>query len=208
LASLLGTADDIGPDSRSRALQIVEETQWLGRLLCAASSRLDALRSDASAHFATSTPADGSSRSARSAHPDQTVRLDRIAADVAAAARLSTTATVHIEAGETWAPVDPLTFRRVLTNLVGNAVRAAGPQGEVRVQVYAIDGRAVLQIEDDGPGFGAGPAGSGAHGLDIARDLVLSMAGKLQIGSGARGGCRVRIGLPAPSSGLMGKLPV
>jgi signal transduction histidine kinase len=196
LASLLGTADDVGPDSRSRALQIVEETQWLGRLLRAASCQRDRLWSDASAQLDTPTRAARSSRLRPRAHAGRPVRLDHIATDVAAGAQLSTAATVRLDANETWAPVDPLTFWRVLTNIVNNAVRATGPHGEVRVQVFTIGSRALVQVEDDGPGFGAGPAGSSAHGLDIARDLVLSMAGELQIGRGAGGGCRVQLSLP------------
>jgi signal transduction histidine kinase len=195
LASLVGTAADVGPDSRRRAQQIVDETQWLSRLVGAASSRAGHVRSDGSGRYPPSVHADPLGNT------DQLVRLDHIATDVVAAARLSTHVTVHLEAGEIWAPVDSLAFWRVLTNLVGNAVRAVGVHGEVRVRVFATDGRAVVHIEDDGPGFGAGPPGSGAHGLDIARELVESMAGVLQIGTAAQGGCRVRLCMPALPSG-------
>jgi signal transduction histidine kinase len=199
LASLLSSAEDVGPDSRRRAQQIVEETQWLSRLLGAALSRSSpswadsCVRRDTSVVAGRSTPPDDA---------DRPVRLDRIATDVVSAARLSTGAGVHLHATETWAAVDPLTFWRVLTNLANNAVRAAGPHGEVVIHVSTENDRAVVQVEDDGPGFGAGPAGSRAQGLDITRSLVLSMAGELQIGTGAGGGCRVRLRLPVPPSGL------
>jgi signal transduction histidine kinase len=189
LASLLGTATDVGPDSRRRAEQIVEETRWLNRLVRAASSLMGLAVPDVPAQ------ADTSERSGRP------VRLDAVAAEVVSAARLSTTCAVCLEAGETWARVDPLTFWRLSTNLVGNAVRAAGAYGEVHVTVCADGGRAVVEIDDNGPGFGAGPTGYGAHGLDIARDMVLSMAGELQIGDSRRGGCRVRLSLRMLPSG-------
>jgi signal transduction histidine kinase len=196
LASLVGAADDVGPDSRRRAQQIVDETQWLSQLVRAASSRAGHVRSDVSGRYLPSMHADPPGNT------DRFVRLDRIANDVVAAARLSTYVTVHLEAGGIWAPVDPLAFWRVLTNLVDNAIRAAGAHGEVRVRVFATDSRAVVHVEDDGPGFGAGPPGSGAHGLDIVRELVESMAGELQIGTAARGGCRVQLCMPALPSGL------
>lgn len=198
LASLLGTADDVGPDSRRRAEQIVEETQWLNRLVRAASSRPRLVRADGPGRFDASALTYPSVAADPSGRTEPPVRIDRVATEVVAAARLSTVCTVRLDAGEIWAPVDPLSFWRVLTNLVGNAVRAAGPDGEVTVRIYAANARVVVQVEDDGPGFGAGPAGSGAHGLDIARDMVLSMNGELQIGNGARGGCRVRLCLPTP----------
>lgn len=200
LASLLGTADDVGPDSRRRAEQIVEETHWLNRLVRAATSLPGSARQHAAGRYDRSAHANAANRFenwASATNPERSVRMDRIAVDVVDAARLSTTATVYFEAAGVSAAVDPLTFWRVLTNLVGNAVRAAGANGAVHVQVSAMETEVVVLVEDDGPGFGAGPAGCGAYGLDITRDLVLSMAGKLQIGNRPGGGCRVRLYLPA-----------
>jgi len=42
--------------------------------------------------------------------------------------------------------------RSILRNLVDNAVRAAGPQGRIHLDLYAQDGFAVLDLWDSGPG--------------------------------------------------------
>ena len=174
LASLLSTAEDVGPASRRRATQLLDESRWLRDLVVAADD--SPLR-----------PAAGAGSPAR---------LDLVAADVVRAATLSTT-TVRLEAEETWAAVDSLAFWRVLTNLVGNAARAAGRFGEVRVTVREVAGLAVVRVEDDGPGFGVGPAGLASLGLGIVLDLVDAMAGEFTIGGRNAGGCRVEVRLPA-----------
>ena len=174
LATLLATADDVGAASRHRAAQLLDESRWLRDLLAAGD--------DAAGH-----PAAGAA-----ALP---VRLDLVAGGVVRGATLST-ARVHLDAEETWAPVEPLAFRRVLTNLVGNAVRAAGRFGEVRVTVRDIAGRAVVRVEDDGPGFGVAPAGLASLGLGIVLDLVDAMGGELDIGGENGGGCRIEVRLP------------
>jgi len=175
LASLLTTAEDVGPISRRRAAQLLDESRWLRDLVAAAD--------DTARHTAAGTAA-------------VPVRLDLVAVDVVRAATLST-ARVHLDAEETWAPVESLAFWRVLTNLVGNAVRAAGRLGEVRVTVREVAGRAVVRVEDDGPGFGVGPTGLASLGIGIVLDLVDAMAGDLDIGGEDGRGCRVEVRLPA-----------
>jgi signal transduction histidine kinase len=172
LASLLTTAEDVGPSSRRRAAQLLDESRWLHDLVVAAD--------------------DSPQRPAAAGPP---VRLDLVAADVVRAATLST--TVRLDAEETWSPVESLAFWRVLTNLVGNAVRAAGRFGEVRVTVREVAAQAVVRVEDDGPGFGVGPAGLASLGLGIVLDLVDAMAGAFDIGGQNPGGCWVEVRLPA-----------
>jgi signal transduction histidine kinase len=177
LASLVSTADDVGPESRARVEQIVGEARWLGELLRAAEQ--------------------GRLWPEPSISPARPVRLDGVAAAVIATVRLSADTIVQLDVRETWAHVDPLAFRRALTNLVSNAVRAAGPRGEVRVAVCTVDGRALVRVDDDGPGFGAGPPGIASLGLHIVQEMTDSAGGELEIANGETGGCRVRMSLPA-----------
>jgi signal transduction histidine kinase len=54
----------------------------------------------------------------------------------------------------------------------------------------------VIDVEDDGPGFGALPTVNGI-GLCSARRLVEDAGGVLETGRGGLGGALVRITLPA-----------
>jgi signal transduction histidine kinase len=177
LASLLCGADDVGPRGRRMAEELLGEAQLLRQLLFAADRSLSGVES-----------------TVRSAGP---VRLDIIAADVVIAGRLSTRAKIRIEAREAYARVDALAFWRAVRNLVGNAARAAGPAGEVRVAVRADGEWTVIQIDDDGPGFGRCEPGTSALGIGVARDIADAAGGTLEFGRGSLGGCCARLRLPA-----------
>jgi signal transduction histidine kinase len=182
LGTLLSSGDDVGPESRARADQILGETRWLHQLMTALHDCL-AERETASA------PMHG-----------EPIRLDVLATEVVAAVQLSTFTRIVLDVQEAWAHVDRLAFWRALRNLVDNAVRAAGPQGMVRVRILGADGWAVTQVDDDGPGFGAGPHGTASLGLGIVQNLVAANGGALGIRRGALGGCCVRLQLPAVST--------
>jgi signal transduction histidine kinase len=47
---------------------------------------------------------------------------------------------------------DPVQLRQVFVNLLGNAVDAASPSGEVRVRAAREDGVVAVAVEDTGPG--------------------------------------------------------
>lgn len=183
LASLLASSPGIDQMSRDRARQILGEVRWLQQLQRAYEDNL------ASMYGADEVT--------------EPVRLDMLAADVVSAMQLSTAARIGLSVEEVWAYVDRLAFWRAVRNLVGNAVRAAGPEGRVEVRVAASDGWALLEVEDDGPGFGAVPAGTASLGLDIVMNLVTIWAGQLEIRRGALGGCAVCMRLPTavPSIG-------
>jgi signal transduction histidine kinase len=175
LASLIDTADDVGTDSRQRARQIVGEARWLERL-----------------HQAYVEPP-----------PDRAelFRLDLVAAEVVEATRLSTATAIVLEAAESWVRTDRLACWRALRNLVGNAVRSAGPAGRVRVGVVG-DGRwTVAVVDDDGPGFGEASPGSQSLGLGIAHGFAAVWDGHLEIHRGNLGGCRARLRLRAAAPG-------
>jgi signal transduction histidine kinase len=174
LASLIEGAPDVGPDSRQRAGQILGEARWLDRLQ--------------RAYDETFAERD------RLVRPvPEPVRLDLLASEAVAAIRLSTSTTIAFSGSEAWTRTDPLAFWRALRNMVGNAVRAAGPDGRVEVRVERVAGRVVVQVDDDGPGFGAVPAGTDSLGLEILREFAAAWGGDLAICPSSLGGCRVRL---------------
>jgi signal transduction histidine kinase len=177
LASLLSTAPDVGPESQERARQILGEARWLHHLQ-------RAYEDSVSDHGA---PAD----------PVRTpIRLDDFAEEAAAAVRLSSATDIRVVGDEVWALADRLALWRAVRNLLGNAVRAAGPDGAVEVRVEPVDGRAALQVADSGPGFGAAPGGLASLGLGVVHECVALCAGELQIRGGGWPGCCVRVLLP------------
>lgn len=103
----------------------------------------------------------------------------------------------------------------ILDNLIDNAIAYA--PGPVRIESGADDGQIVLAVEDRGPGIPAAEAsrvterfyrgkgtraGGSGLGLAIARELAERGGGSLSVGSGASGGARIEIRLPAAGSGL------
>ena len=109
------------------------------------------------------------------------------------------TATCAIE-GDV-APVQVLGSRvqlyRAIDNLVDNAERAAGPTGRVRIGVRWTDGQCVVDVEDDGPGFGARVPSRWRLGLQVVSRVTADLDGRLEIGDSAMGGACVRLVLPA-----------
>ena len=102
-------------------------------------------------------------------------------------------------------------LHRVMSNLVGNALRHAG---SAEMSVGTRQGHALVTVEDRGPGIpegqldavfkpfyrlessnASGSTGSGL-GLHIARDLLQRMGGQLQLGHRPGGGLRVEVTLP------------
>jgi signal transduction histidine kinase len=90
----------------------------------------------------------------------------------------------------------PALLWRVLSNVAGNAARAAGRGGQVTVAV-SQPGDTLIEVSDNGPGFGAGAPGLSSLGLEIVDSLLSSCGGRLEVGTRAAGGTTVRIVLPA-----------
>jgi signal transduction histidine kinase len=183
LASAVAVAEDVGDTSRARIDQLLGETRWLDHLL----RRLDEDDDD------RPMP-----------HPER-IRVDDLTAEVVAAMRLVTPHEVRLTAGEAWAHIDPVALWRAVRNVIENACRIA--EGRVDVRVETVRGRLLIQVDDDGPGFGTdkgphngrGPArpGLASLGLGIVHDLVAGYGGRLEIRTCEMGGARVRILLPA-----------
>lgn len=91
--------------------------------------------------------------------------------------------------------LDPVILRRIISNVLSNATRAAGPSGVVAVEIKRDQGMTVVMVEDSGPGFGKIPQGHGIGLAEVASN-VIRYGGKIECGRGARGGVRVSLWLP------------
>lgn len=139
-------------------------------------------------------------------------RVDLRAVVSAAAERLrpqARDADVALEISLDAAPVmvlaDPDRFAQIVTNLVGNAIRATAPGGRIEVRVTASARRALCEVQDTGeglavadleavferfyrvPGRRDATGGGSGIGLTIARELVRSHGGELTVSSPGRG---------------------
>lgn len=101
-----------------------------------------------------------------------------------------------------YALTDAVTLRRSARNLIENAVRAAGRNGRVEIHVRADRDDAVVEVTDDGPGFGRIPAQQGL-GLVTVRRFVARFGGSLDVGSSRLGGARVLLTVPTHLQGLI-----
>ena len=178
LASLLVSSDDVGPDGRRWASQLLDEARWLVELQ-------NAYQETAGGGNAAAPPR------------LEPIRLDLCARQTVAVLGLSSATAIELTTSEVWAVADKLAFWRALRNIVGNAIRAAGPAGRVALRVERSGPWAVAQVDDDGPGFGAAGSGIASMGLDIVYDSVAACSGQLEIRRGNLGGCCVRLLMPA-----------
>ena len=103
--------------------------------------------------------------------------------------------TMTAPAGPVWCMFHPVLLRRAVSNVLDNAVRAAGPTGTVSVEIQQHDDTIMLAVEDNGPGFGEIPSGAGLGLSAVARN-VIRYGGRMEYGCGERGGARVSLWLP------------
>ena len=138
--------------------------------------------------------AGGSAAGAVSLRPLATQLTELVDAASAASVKLLPGPDVTAEAS-------PDLVWRVLSNVVGNAARAAGAAGLVTVEI-GQDTMATVDVTDDGPGFGNGPPGRASLGLRVVTSLLASCGGTLEIHPAGPAGTRVRIALPrSPATG-------
>jgi len=103
-------------------------------------------------------------------------------------------------------PLQEVTVRRMAANLLANATRAAGPAGTVTIEVSRRGGWMVLAVEDNGPGFGRLPGGTGLGLSAVAREAI-KQRGRVECGRGLLGGGRVSLWLPALASRAGERVP-
>ncbi len=131
-------------------------------------------------------------------------------ATLAAARRIEVTADVQAPPFET----DPDRLRGVLENLVENALKYTTEGGHVAVSARAVDGTAVFEVTDDGPGIGAEhlpriferfyrvdkarsrEMGGTGLGLSIVKHLCESLGGAVSVASEPGRGSRFTVKLP------------
>lgn len=103
---------------------------------------------------------------------------------------------------------------QVLLNLVLNAIDATDTGGHILVRAEVVDGRVIIQVEDDGPGiaieqqprlfqpyFTTKKHGTGL-GLFVSRKLIVDHGGEIDVTSTPGQGTRFCVRLPAiPSAG-------
>jgi two-component system OmpR family sensor kinase len=116
---------------------------------------------------------------------------------------------------------DPLALRQVIDNLLKN-VRAHTPVGTpTAVRVGQVGDRAVVEVEDEGPGLGDGDTdlvferffradpsrtrdtGGAGLGLAIVASIVTAHAGSVEVGRGRAGGALFRVLLPCAPPELL-----
>jgi signal transduction histidine kinase len=106
---------------------------------------------------------------------------------------------------------DPVALRRLIGNLVDNALKFGA---RARARVFALNGLAVIEIDDDGPGIPADlverafepfrrletsrnrATGGAGLGLAVVRTIARAHGGDVQLRSRPDGGLRARVTLP------------
>ncbi|WP_344357042.1 HAMP domain-containing sensor histidine kinase [Brachybacterium phenoliresistens] len=109
--------------------------------------------------------------------------------------------------------VDAGMIRQVLWNLLGNAIRHAGPEARVSVRVDETVEGAVIEVADDGagmdeqardalfaPGGSGHPEGTGI-GMDVITRIVDAHGGRIVVDTLSRRGTRIMVVLPWPAPG-------
>ncbi|MEW9625421.1 sensor histidine kinase [Rhodanobacter geophilus] len=144
--------------------------------------------------------------------PPPQPRVVELSALVAKLAKLEQRLPVIVEAGASMAvEADPDQLEQALINLLRNAVEASLPDGSVRLRWRREGERAVIEVEDDGPGpppsenlfvpfFTTKPGGSGI-GLALAQQIAEAHQGGVTLAAreGARGAL-ARLWLPLPQA--------
>ena len=147
------------------------------------------------------------------ATPDrrETLDLDALAAACAEGFSETGEAVTFDGGGELPVEADPAALRRALGNLIANAVKYGGV---ARVKAFAKAGRAVVTVEDDGPGLSddeleavfepfhrAEPSrsretGGAGLGLTVARQAARAHGGEVTLANRPEGGLLARLDLP------------
>lgn len=106
-----------------------------------------------------------------------------------------------------WLCTHPAALWRAVANVVDNAGRAAGPAGHVQISLHDRACQVVIEVVDDGPGFGNAPAGSASLGLGITTSLAAQCGGTVRVLPVLPHGVRVRLQFRELDAGPAGTRP-
>jgi signal transduction histidine kinase len=176
LTHVAAAESDPGPAMRARLRQISDEASRIA---------------DICSYF-LDQPADASAP----ATDDGTADLHVLAGEAADSMRWRYSGVVTVSAEPVTVTAHPVVVVRILTNLLDNACRAAGPGGRVQVTVLRDGEQARLVIADSGPGFGQAESGKASLGLSIVAAMVRRGGGSLRMGASDLGGIAVTVTLP------------
>jgi signal transduction histidine kinase len=130
-----------------------------------------------------------------------------LAEDKRIALRCETDSPVEVEG-------DPARLKQVIVNLLDNAIKYTLEGGAVQIRVGASDGRAVMEVIDDGPGISADALphvferfyridkarsrqmGGAGLGLSIVKSICAAHGGQVTAESQEGQGSRFRVELP------------
>jgi signal transduction histidine kinase len=178
LASLLRDSEDLSTENRHRAGMLINEAKWLRTLVQSyCPETVDDL------NLIQDQP--------------QLVRLDWMISRLATSTRMQSATRISVDALPAMVYANGIELGRAVRNILWNALDAAGPTGHVAMRISTCGTTAIVEIEDDGPGFGAVASSGMSLGLDIVRRVAKSCGGKLEISGGDLGGCSVRLILTA-----------
>lgn len=121
----------------------------------------------------------------------------QVVEDIVESARLTSEASVEVDVDEhVWIFANASLLRRSTSNLLDNAIRAAGESGRVRFSLFHQQGAALMIVEDSGPGFGTSLHGRASLGLSVVAELVGNVQGSFEITRSELGGTLLRITVP------------
>jgi signal transduction histidine kinase len=200
--NLEGMLDGVYPADEEHLKSILEETQLLSRLV-------DDLR--------TLALAESGALQLRKEPADLNALItDTLAAFRAQADAAGVTLRITVPPDLPLLEIDPERMHQVLSNLIANALRYTPRQGTIQVRLELTstkdERRAIITIQDDGPGiaaqdlphvfdrfYKAQDSGGMGLGLSIAKHLVEAHGGILQAESSPGQGTTMRITLPVAS---------
>lgn len=129
------------------------------------------------------------------------IRLDELAASVAETVGAVYGHVIQLSLEPASVLADDVTMWRMLSNLVSNACRAAGPSGTVAVGVHVTDGEIRVEVSDSGSGFGTVPMRDGI-GLLVVESAAKASGARLEIGTSLLGGACVSVIIPRHGDGV------
>jgi K+-sensing histidine kinase KdpD len=180
LAAAALTEPGLPTGARDRLKQIIEQAEWLADMI------------------------HGCLTVQRREEPEQTSKpghdladIVQVVGEVIAAECLTWAGAVNVTApaGPVLCMFSPALLRRTVSNVLDNAMRAAGPDGTVNIEIQRCDDAVMFAVEDNGPGFGEIPSGAGLGLSAVARN-VIRYGGRIEYSCGACGGVRVILWLP------------